>query len=61
MLLGEDAFAFQQLYQRRGLPHVGDGDLFEVDEGVRVKGLSHDATARVEAVQVRRGVRTRPA
>ena len=31
VLFGEDAFAFQQLYQRRGLPHGGDGQLVEGD------------------------------
>ncbi len=36
-LPGEDAFAFQQLHQRRGLPHVGDGQRVEGHEGVGVK------------------------
>ena len=31
-LFGEDAFALQQLHQRRGLSHVGDGQLFEGHE-----------------------------
>jgi len=46
-------FAFQQLYQRRGLPHVGDAQLFDGHEVVGVEGFGHDATAGVEAVQLR--------
>ena len=37
VLLGENAFALQQFHQRRGLPHVGDGQLVEGDEGGGVK------------------------
>ena len=29
VLLGQDAFAFPQFHQRRGLPYVGDGQLLE--------------------------------
>ncbi len=52
-LPGEDAFALQQLHQRRGFPCGGDGEFFDGDEVVGVEGFSHDATARVEAVQLR--------
>ncbi len=31
-LFSADALAFQQLHQGRGLPHVGDGEVFEGDE-----------------------------
>ncbi len=36
-LLGQDALAFQQFHQRRGLPHVGDGEFFEGDKVVGVE------------------------
>ncbi len=34
----QDAFALQQFYRRRGLPHVGEGQLFEGHEFVGVEG-----------------------
>ncbi len=37
----EDALALQQLHQRRVLPHVGDGQLFEGDEVVGGELFSH--------------------
>ncbi len=33
VLFCEDAFAFQQLHQRCGLPHVGEAQLVEGHEG----------------------------
>ena len=41
VLLGEEALLFQDLDQRSGLPHVGDGQFFEGDEVVGVEGFSH--------------------
>ncbi len=41
-LPGEDAFPLQQLHQRLGLPHGGEGQLVEGDEVVGVEGVSHD-------------------
>ncbi len=41
-LPGEDAFAFQQLHQRRGLPHGGEGQLFEGHEVVGLEGFSRE-------------------
>ncbi len=40
-LPGEDAFALQQLYQGRGLPQGGDGQLVEGHEVVGVEGLDY--------------------
>ena len=41
-LFDEDAFPFPHLHQRRGLPHGGDGQLFEGDEvgGVECWGFA---------------------
>ncbi len=43
-LPGEDAFPLQQLHQRLGLPHGGEGQLVEGHNLLGVKLLSHDAT-----------------
>ena len=39
-LLGEDAFALQQLHQSRGLPHGGEGQFFDGHEVVGVEMFS---------------------
>ncbi len=49
-LFGEDAFAFQQLYQCRVLPHAGDGEFFEGDKAFRVEFYSRALTRRVRTV-----------
>ncbi len=49
-LLGQDALAFQQLHQRRGLLHVGDGECVEGDRVFGVEFYSRALTRRVRTL-----------
>ncbi len=50
VLLGQNALALHQLYQRRDLSHVGDGQLFEGHEVGGVEFYSRARTRRVRTL-----------
>jgi len=47
------SLSLQQLHQRRGLPHVGEGQLVEGDEGSGVERFGYDSSAGMWASQIR--------